>query len=240
MEFIPVQTRVLIPPKDDLFSVLDESLPALREEDIVLVSSKVVALHEGRCMKVDETDKAALIKEEADLFLELPDRKFPLTVKHHALSSGAGVDESNGNGYYVLLPEAPFDSAKEMWTYLRKKYEVEKLGVIITDSQSTPLRFGATGVSIGFWGVEPTVHHEGKKDLFGREFRVEYTNVIDSLAASSVLVSGECAESCPVVIARGVPQVAFSKEDMRHELLAPREEDRFKVFFETFERRKEE
>jgi hypothetical protein len=49
MQVIPIKTRVLTPPQDDLFAVLDEYLTDVQEGDIIAISSKVVALHEGRC-----------------------------------------------------------------------------------------------------------------------------------------------------------------------------------------------
>ncbi len=111
MEYLPVKTRVLKPPQDDLLAVLGSSLPALQEEDIVLISSKVVAIHEGCAVAMGEIQKSELIAKAADLIIPRPYFTSPLTVAHHAFLGAAGIDESNGNGYYILLPEDPCASA---------------------------------------------------------------------------------------------------------------------------------
>jgi len=48
MQWIPIKTRTLFPPQDDLFAVFDESLVDVQEGDIVLVTSKVLAIYQGR------------------------------------------------------------------------------------------------------------------------------------------------------------------------------------------------
>jgi len=66
--------------------------------------------------------------------------------------SGAGIDESNSNGYYTLLPDKPFDEAERIWEFLREKHVIQNLGVIVTDSHSQPLRSGAVGISLACGG----------------------------------------------------------------------------------------
>ncbi|MBI3282478.1 putative folate metabolism gamma-glutamate ligase, partial [Candidatus Curtissbacteria bacterium] len=46
-------------------------------------------------------------------------------------------------------------SAKRLWGNIRRAKKIKKLGVIISDSCSIPLRLGAVGVAIGFFGFEP-------------------------------------------------------------------------------------
>ena len=71
MEYLPIKTRILRPPKDNLLAVFRESLPTLLEEDVVLISSKVVAIREGTTVPVG-TDKTALIRRVADLIVPRP------------------------------------------------------------------------------------------------------------------------------------------------------------------------
>jgi F420-0:gamma-glutamyl ligase len=234
MEFIPVKTRVMLPPQDDLFAVLDESLPALKEGDVVLISSKVVAIHQGRCLPISENLKEELVVKAADFIIHREYSRAPLTVAHHAFLGAAGIDESNGNGYYILLPENIFEFAREAHEYLCQKYSLKNLGVVVTDSHSGPFRYGATGVSLGWWGIEPMEDHRGRKDLFGRAIQYERSNLVDGLAAGAVVVSGEVDECIPVVIARGVPRLVFTSEDTRDQLLVPYKEDLFRVLFEKF------
>ena len=222
------------PPKDDLFSVLDASLHGVREGDIILVTSKVVAIHEGRCIKMEGSVKEELVMNEADYFLSRGDGHPPMTMRHNALISSAGIDESNGSGYYTFLPEHPFDSARRMYEYLRTRFKLNRVGVIVTDSHSLPFRYGATSISIGSWGFVPVESHVGRSDLFGRVMKYSSTNIADSLAAASAVVCGECDESQPIVIARGVPSIEFTDSDMRDKLMVPFEADLFKVLFKDF------
>ena len=55
MQFIPIKTRPLNPPKDDLFAVIDKYLTDIKDGDIVFITSKVVAIHEWNCVKNDWT-----------------------------------------------------------------------------------------------------------------------------------------------------------------------------------------
>ncbi len=234
MQFIPIKTRTLQPPQDDLLAVLDESVPALQNGDVVLISSKVVAIHEGRCVPADTADKAALITQDADVVIERDYWNTPLTIIHNYFVSSAGIDQSNGNGYLVLLPEDPFRSAHDLHTYLCTKYALTELGIIVTDSRSLPLRYGATGVAIGWWGITPLESHIGETDLFGRVIRSERSNVVDGLAAGATVVMGEVAECTPLVIARDVPNLTFTSEPTRDELFASFTDDTFRILYDRF------
>lgn len=52
MEFIKVHIRPVLPPKDDLYEVMDESLPPLSEGDDVLVSKKEAVSFKGASGRV--------------------------------------------------------------------------------------------------------------------------------------------------------------------------------------------
>ena len=72
MHLISVKTRILTPPLDNLFLVLTDALPPLKEKDVVLISSKVVAIHEGRTRRIGTVDEAVLVAEAADLIIPRP------------------------------------------------------------------------------------------------------------------------------------------------------------------------
>ena len=234
MQYIPIKTRIFQPPQDDLFAILDESLVEVREADIVVVSSKVVSIHEGNCLPTTSIEKKVLIEKEAELAIPRSYWSSPITVKHNAFIGTAGIDESNANGHYILLPKDPFLSAQNIHTYLTKRFNLERVGVIITDSHSSPLRRGALGVSIGFWGFAPTINHVGKPDLFGREFRIEVSNLADALAAGAGIVMGETNECQPVVIVRDTPGLTFIDANLKEDLLVPFADDTFRVLYERF------
>jgi F420-0:gamma-glutamyl ligase len=234
MQLIPIKTRILIPPQDDLFPVLDEYLEGVVEGDVILVSSKIVAISEGRTLPLEGTDKKALVESEADLLVPRWYWYSPLTVVCSAFIGTSGIDESNAGNHLVMLPEDAFASAKQIHSYLQKRFYIKNVGVVITDSHSQPLRRGASGVSVGFWGFEPVIDHIGKKDLFGRAIKIEMSNLVDGLAAGATVVMGEVDECQPVVIARGVPDLTFTDENKKDVLFVPFEDDTFRVLYEKY------
>ncbi len=216
------------PPQDDLFQLLNESLNDVQEGDIVIITSKVVAIHEGRCIPISEAiTKRELVEQEAEYMFEGQTKydNSPLAIKFGALFYGAGIDESNADGHYILLPEKPFDSAYTIWKFLREKFQITNLGVIVTDSHSLPLRRGCLSVSIGHWGFHPVEHHAGKPDLFGRKLTISSTNIPDALSAGATLITGEADECIPVTVVRDLPNIRFTTHDTRHEILIPPEDD---------------
>jgi F420-0:gamma-glutamyl ligase len=234
MQFNPVKTRVLQPPHDDLFSVLDEYLHDVKDGDIIAVSSKVVSIHEGNCVSLTDVDKHALLEQEADLMIPRSYWGTPLTIKYNAFIGTAGIDESNADGHYILLPKDPFKSAADIHGYLVNRFQLTNVGVLITDSHSVPMRRGALGVSIGYFGFEPTINYVGTPDLFGREMKIEVANIVDALASGAGVVMGETDECQPVVVIRDVPNVSFSNDTPREYFMVPYEEDTFRVLYEDF------
>ncbi len=234
MHLIPFQTKLFVPPQDSLVSELEKLAPTLQEKDVVIISSKIVAIAEGRCVSIEGADKQQLVEQEADLIIERPYWTVPLTVTRSAFIGAAGVDESNGDGYFILLPEDAFASAEGIYHQLQQLTGLQEFGVVITDSRSQPLRYGATGVAIGWWGIQPLESHIGKPDLFGRELRYERSNVVDGLAAAACLVMGEVAEQTPIVIARTVPALLFTTEHTATDIMCPFADDTFRVLYERY------
>ena len=233
MIVIPIKTRIVLPPKDDLWAILDESLPKLRERDVVVVTSKIVSIGEGRCVPISTLEeKKRLIEKEADYLARFKEsRRSMFSVKGHTVVSSAGIDESNSNGYWTLWPRNPFGSAKEIWKHLRKKHGVNRLGVIITDSVSPPMRLGCIGIAIGFFGLHPLLRYIGKPDLFGRRFRFERANLVDGIAAAAVVAIGEGNEQTPIALVRDIPELRFVPYDTSRELLIRPKEDIYYPLF---------
>lgn len=230
MEIIPVKTRVILPPKDDIYNVIDEFAPVLREGDIFVVTSKVVAIHQGRCVPIGFADKDSLVAQEADILIpgnECAGARNFLTIKDLTLIAFAGIDESNAKGHYILWPDDPSKAAKEICRYLKKKFSLKKLAVIITDSHCVPMRHGTIGISIGFYGLEPLRDYRDKKDIFGRELKITQANIVDALAAAAVVTMGEGRELRPMAIVRGADFVKFTSKETAKGLAIPLEEDLF-------------
>lgn len=212
MNIQPIQTEK-ITVVDNLFAILDRHIPTLKEKSVVVVTSKIVSICEGRVIKNDGTiDKKMLIRQEAEYFIEDELTKrygITLTVKNNTLIASAGIDESNGNGYFILWPEDVMKSAGKIWNHLRKRDKVKNLGVIISDSRTIPMRWGTLGFGMGWAGLEPLNNYIGSEDIFGRKLKVTKSSVLDGLAASAVVAMGEGKEQTPIVIITDVPMVKF-------------------------------
>jgi coenzyme F420-0:L-glutamate ligase len=238
LQFLPVKTRPMLPPQDDIYPVLDKYLPSLKEGDVLIITSKIVSIHQGRCIKItDVREKDDLIKKEADAYIErveCPGGYVVLTIKGHTLAASAGIDESNANGHYVLWPRNINHTAKEIRNYLRAKFHLKKIAVIISDSRSMPLRYGAVGVAIGAFGLRPIRDYRKTFDIFGRELKMSRANIVDALASAAALLMGEGNEQTPMVIARDLKSIEFTEADNFAELFMPYEEDIYYPLLKKF------
>ena len=223
-------------PGDDLFAILQESLPKdLPEKSVVAVSSKIIALCEGRVADPEKTSRDELAEKEADYYLPRETNPFDvmLTIKDNVLVASAGIDQSNGDGQLVLWPKNPQVSANKIREHIAKSKKLREVGVIVTDSRLSPLRWGVTGVAISHSGFLAVRSYIGQPDVFGRLLKVETVNDADTLAAAAVGVMGEGSEQTPLAVITDIPFVSFiehnpeGKEqlacmvDMQHEVFTP-------------------
>jgi dihydrofolate synthase / folylpolyglutamate synthase len=215
MKVTTIKTRPIRPGRGDLIAVLDAHLSSLSERAILAVTSKIVAICEGRVVRAGDIAKSTLVEQEAEYFLPSTESKYGyiLTIRHNLLVPSAGVDESNGDGFYVLWPEDPQRSANEIRRYLARRFSRREVGVILTDSTTRPLRWGVTGVALAHSGFAAVNDYVGQPDIFGRPLAVTKANVRDGLAAAAVLVMGEGTEQTPLALIDDVPFVTFQERD---------------------------
>jgi coenzyme F420-0:L-glutamate ligase len=224
----PIKTRLVMPGSISLLDLIIESIEEIPENSIIAVTSKVVAICEGRIVPKEGTDFEALIESEAEYYLpKKQSGQGHRTIAKHTLVSGAGIDESNVKDSYVLLPKDPQKSANEIREGLRHHYKVKDLGVIITDSVSTPLRLGASGAVLGWSGFKALKDYRGTPDLFGRPFKVSRASIAGGLAATATLVMGEGDEQTPIAIVEEVPFVEFEDQNPT--------EDELKYIIDSFD-----
>lgn len=133
-----------------------------------------------------------------------------LTIAHNTLIGSAGIDESNCDGYYVLWPKNPLSDAKVIASFLKNKFSLQNVGVIIVDSTSRPLRRGIIGTSIAHWGFQELNSYIGTKDIFGKTMQIARVNVAECLATSAVFAMGEGAEQTPIAIVKDIDNITFS------------------------------
>ena len=210
-EFIPVKTRVVMPPKDEIWDIVDSL--EVRDGDVVFITSKIMGIHQGRTRVVGEVEKEDLIRECSEYYFPYDHPggwHVNLTVTDGVLIPAAGIDESNANGHYIMWPRDVDALCRELRDRLMKRTGAKRLGVVSTDSHTTPLRWGVTGITIGLAGVEPTRDIRGDSDIFGREMKITKVNQLDALTGMAVLLMGEADEQTPVVILRGYDGLEFS------------------------------
>ncbi|MFB6070390.1 MAG: coenzyme F420-0:L-glutamate ligase [Halanaeroarchaeum sp.] len=206
-------------PGDDLAAMIDERT-TLDDGDVVLVASTVVSKAEGRTASLEDYEPgqraeriadgiAAVADEDRDprfaqavlddaeeLLIEAP---FLLAVTPFGhVGVNAGIDRSNtGDADLLLLPVDPTESAER----IRDGLEAD-VAVIVTDTSGRPFRAGQRGVAIGWAGMPAMRDWRGETDRDGREMEVTVEAVVDELAATANLVTGEGDGGTPVAVVR--------------------------------------
>jgi F420-0:gamma-glutamyl ligase len=234
-----IKTDVVLPGGPDLFSVLDKAIPSLEENNIVVITSKIVSICEGRVVPFGAADKEELIIDESDLYLPKTLSRYGhhFSVVDHTLISSAGIDESNGASNYILWPKDSQATANQVRAYLVKRFELANVGVIITDSTCQPLRRGTTGICMAHSGFNALHDYIGTPDLFDKPFTVSMSSISGGLAAAAVVAMGEGTEQTPIAIISDVDFVQFQQRDPNDEELAvlniPIEDDLFGPFLQN-------
>lgn len=198
-----------------MYAIFDEFLPNIKEGSVLTITSKIIAICQGRIVSKDKISKIDLIKEEADLYIDPTQAKYNLviTIKDNFMAASAGIDESNGNGLYILWPKDLQKTANEIREYLKNKYNLKNFGVIITDSKTTPLKKGTTGYAIAHSGFNSLKNYIDQPDIFGTPMHVTKANIMDGLASAGVLVMGEGSEQTPMAILEDLSFVEFCDDN---------------------------
>jgi dihydrofolate synthase / folylpolyglutamate synthase len=222
MKVSGVRTERITAGVTGLLSLLGRVLADVEDGSVIAITSKIVSLCEGSVIPLDEIDKDQLVVRESDLYLpaSLSKYRHHFTITNNTLIPMAGVDESNGDGQYVLWPKDAQATANEVRAWAGQKFGLSRIGVIITDSTCHPLRRGTNGIMLAFSGFRALNDYVGRPDLFGRPFTVSQADVAGGLAAAAVLQMGEGAEQTPIAVLSDLPFVHFQERDPTAEELA--------------------
>src|SRR5690349_16762907 len=183
-----------IHPGDDLGAIIAGALRdagiGLRQDDVVVVTQKVVSKAEGRLVELSSVEPSAAAREFAERWGKDP-RQVELVLResaevlrmaeggliisrtpHGFVCANAGVDLSNvGDGdVATLLPLDPDVSARRLADRLEELTGVRS-AVVISDSFGRPWRNGIVNVAIGVAGLMPLLDLRGTPDAQGREMR---------------------------------------------------------------------
>ena len=204
---------------DDVAAHVTEACD-LRDGDVICVASTIVSKVEGRTAALadfpagprardiarrleaitgepkDPRFAQAVLEESTAVVMDAP---FLLTeTRFGHVGVNAGIDRSNtGGAELLLLPRRPSESAER----IRAGLGVEA-GVIVTDTSGRAFRHGQTGVALGWAGTPASRDWRGETDRDGHELAVTVESVVDELAATANLVSGEGDDGTPVVVIR--------------------------------------
>lgn len=205
-----IKTHV-IKSDDVLLDILDRYIVTLTENSILVITSKIISILENQLISKDGIDKKALIIQESDMFLESQKNiyDFYLTIKKGVLIPSSGIDESNSNNHYILYPKDIEATILIIWNYLKKRDNLQNLGIVISDSHSTLMRRGLTGIALSWIGFKPINSYVGKEDIYGEPLKVTKVNVIDALATSAVFVMGEGNETIPFAVIQNAPNITY-------------------------------
>ncbi len=239
LEVIAVPGLPLVGRGDDLAALarvaLDRAKLALRDEDVLVFTSKVLSRAEGRFV-----DLSTVLPSENAVTLATETGKDPrlvelilrestaisrkaknvLVVRHRLgfVVAHAGIDCSNAvppdapptsGPWALLLPERPDETAEAL-----RQAISPRIGVVISDSFGRPFRLGTVGAAIGCAGLPPLWDRRGERDLHGRILENTITALADQVAAAADLVAGQADEARPLVLVRGL-RFAHSTETAR-------------------------
>ena len=208
--------------KADLAAFIVRFIPRARENNVLAVSSKIVALWKNNTVPYESVaQKEMLIQQHSQAALKTP--LAWLTIKEDMVMTNAGIDESNANGKLIFLPDC-YACADELRSALKKAWCVQNLGVVITDSMILPLRAGVIAAAVGYAGFKGVKDLRGKPDIFGKPLQTTLVDVADSLATVAALTMGEASEQSPLCMIEGAP-VEFVEKTDRDEIKYPATDD---------------
>jgi coenzyme F420-0:L-glutamate ligase/coenzyme F420-1:gamma-L-glutamate ligase len=222
IRIVPVEGIPEVEPGFDLGEAIgDRGSP--RDDDVVVISQKVVSKSEGRLVELDDvkpgteaTSLAAELDRDPRL-VELvlaesravvrTDRKRGILItetSHGFICANAGIDSSNAgaSGRVVLLPEDPDRSAREIRGAVAEACG-SRPAIIISDSFGRAWRLGQVEVAIGCAGLDPLDDWRGRPDSGGRELTATEIGIADELAAAADLARDKTSRT-PVVKVEGM------------------------------------
>jgi len=215
-------------PGDDLAGLILDAIVAtpdvlpLRDDDVVVITQKVVSKAEGAIVALDGIEPrpeavefaAAADRDPRQVEVVLREARRVVRMEHGVLitetahgfvCANGGVDASNvgpGSGSVVtLLPADPDASAARIRAAIRARHGVD-VPVVISDSFGRPWRWGIVDVAIGVSGLLPIENLRGSPDRDGRIMKSTVRAVADELASAAELALGKTAGR-PAALIRG-------------------------------------
>jgi len=224
-----------VSPGDDLAGQIIDACtsregPGLSNQDVLVVSQKVVSKAEGRLVTVDPDDPQShkpLVLEESVRVVRRRGDLIISETSHGFVCASAGIDRSNvAPDIAALLPVDPDRSARRLRDAIKGRLGVE-VGIIVADTFGRPWRRGLTDVAIGVAGLNPILDLRGTDDALGRELQVTEVCVVDELAGAAELVRGK-STGIAVAHVRGADPGWFGEGTVVGDIVRHPSEDLFR------------
>ena len=201
----------------------------LADDDVVVVSQKIVSKAEGRVRRLSSVLPSAearrlaavLGKEPALVELILSESREVLRAERAVLivetrqgfvCANAGIDSSNlpEPDTVSLLPEDPDASARRIRAEIAAATGAA-VGVVVSDSFGRAWRLGQAEVAIGCAGLVPLDDWRGRQDSGGRRLEATAIAIADQAAAAADLVRDKTS-SVPAAVVRGLGRFVTAED----------------------------
>ncbi len=240
----------LIEKGDDIVQIILDTLNRekleLKDNDVLVIAETPLAISQGRFVDLNEVKPSKQALDLAKLYemdpgmvqvvIDEADKIYGgvkhvlLCEKYGCLTANAGVDQSNAPlGCVVLLPD--ISSIHEIRKKIQEKTG-KKIGIVLSDSRTQPLKRGVVGAALAVSGIEPVSDERGKPDLYGRKLVFTFRAIADDLATAAQLLMGESNEQIPIVLIRGAPVQLTEKP--KHDFFMPAEECLYMNIFSKY------
>jgi coenzyme F420-0:L-glutamate ligase / coenzyme F420-1:gamma-L-glutamate ligase len=204
---LPVRGIPEVRPGDDLAALIMQAAPWLQDNDVLVVTSKIISKAEGALIPVPtegpdrEAAREQALQSQTARVVATRGHTRIVQTHHGFVMASAGIDASNvERSQLVLLPKDPDASARSLRADLLERGL--DVAVIVSDTMGRPWRNGLTDVALGSAGIEPLRDHRGETDPHGNELHITQMAVVDELAAAAELVKGKI-DQVPVAVVRG-------------------------------------
>jgi len=231
---IPVRGIGEVRPGDDLAGLITEAAPWLEDNDVLVVTSKIVSKAEGQVVDVPregperEAAREEVLRSETSRVVATRGHTRIVQTHHGFVMASAGIDASNvDRSQLVLLPKDPDGSAAALRAALRERHGLD-VAVIVSDTMGRPWRNGLTDVALGCAGIAPMRDHRGEVDPHGNELHITTMAVVDEIAAAAELVKGKI-DQVPVAVVRGLLSQTWDGPGVVPTLVRSAENDLFSM-----------
>lgn len=236
IEFFGIQTKLIDSSDKNIAELILDSLLEndiqIQDGDIIIIASKIISIIEGNQISLSEItqirEEANITAEKSNLdpcFVEVVFREADeiigavpgaiLALKNNIIQANAGADRSNSGGdkFLIVLPEDPSQSADRIRQSIYSETN-KKIGIIIADSKTHPLRRGTSGFALAVSGFVPIIDDRGSSDLYGHKMVITTRAIADNIVCGAEILMGESNQRIPLVLARGCKDmITFDDSD---------------------------